>query len=265
MARTTDERSSGDGEISAFYDALAEEYHAMTLPEQRLARELPLFRTIVERYGVRTAVDAGSGTGFHTLLLARLGVDVTAVDISPAMMRRLAENAMSLGLAVHTAQGSLRDLPSLFPGTADALFCMGNTLPHLLSEEELAETLRGFARVIRSDGLLLLQLLNYDRIMRRRERIQHVREEGNLTFIRFYDYEDPLIRFNLVRLERTPGGIRHRLAAVPLMPIRSTGLREALGRAGYGNVELFGDIALGGFEPDTSVDLVVLARRMESR
>ena len=51
-----------------FYDVLAADYNAMTNFERRLITEQPLYRALVDRYHIHTALDAGCGTGFHSIL-----------------------------------------------------------------------------------------------------------------------------------------------------------------------------------------------------
>ncbi len=68
-------------EVASFYDWLAPDYDLMTGFEKRFAHEEPFFRILLGRQTITTAVDAGCGTGFHSLLLAQLGVSVTAVDV----------------------------------------------------------------------------------------------------------------------------------------------------------------------------------------
>ena len=96
--------------VSHFYDALAEDYDAMTDLSERFHRERPAFQLLVDRYGIRSAADAGTGTGFHALLLAELGVDITAVDISARMADRLRAHARDRALPVRVVVGDIRKL-----------------------------------------------------------------------------------------------------------------------------------------------------------
>jgi len=138
---------------------------------------------------------------------------------------------------------------------------MGNTLAHLLTRTALEETLRGFAALIRPGGVLFLQVLNYDGILSRRERVQNVREENGVTFVRFYDFEEPLLRFNILRLEKKGTEIRPRLSSIELRPVLRAELEELLASAGFGDRKVSGDITMKKFNPATSSDLVVLAVR----
>jgi glycine/sarcosine N-methyltransferase len=250
-------------EIASFYDALAPAYDSMTSPGKRVARELPLFRNLVAQYAIATAIDAGSGTGFHAFLLAGLGVKVTAVDLSTEMLNRLEQAAAAGKTDITTVQSDLRELSSRLSGTFDALVCMGNTLAHIPDRAALDQTLRGFAARVKSGGVVLIQLLNYAKILARRERIQSVREDQGNTFIRFYDFEEHRIRFNILRLERSGGETVPSLSSVDLHPVLLPELVEALGRAGFVWREAYGDVAMSPFDPSSSPDLILLALRAD--
>lgn len=263
VPKTDHERHVGQG-VADFYDWLAPVYDRMTGFEKRFVHEGPFFRLLVDRNGIRSAVDAGSGTGFHSLLLAQLGVEVTAVDVSTEMLHGVEAHARELNLRVALLESSFRGLPLALHSSVDAVFCLGNSLAHLLSKVDLRESLRSFAAVVRPGGILFLQNLNYDRILGTRERVQSVKEADGVTYIRFYDYERDLIRFNILKLERRASGISHELNSVPLRPILSDEMLELLSEVGFANPKTFGGIAMEAFNPESSNDLVVLAVKGET-
>jgi len=57
-------------------------------------------------------LDCGAGTGFLSLVAASLGHRVTALDVSRAMLERLAARATELGLEVETVAGSATEPPA---------------------------------------------------------------------------------------------------------------------------------------------------------
>jgi SAM-dependent methyltransferase len=250
--------------VAGFYNQLADDYDVMTGFEQRFVTERPFFHLLVERYGIRRALDAGCGTGLHALLLAQLGVAVTAIDISPTMLDYVARHGKEMGLHIHTMQASFDTLAGKFPATFDAIFCLGNTLAHLLTADELRTALSNFAAILVQDGVLIVQLVNFERLLRSKERIQSVKERGGKIFVRFYDFEPDGVRFNILKLERGGNSFRHTLQSLPLRAIRREELSEALLRSGFQQPSVYGAISLEDFTPDSSPDLVVIARKAAS-
>ena len=56
-------------------------------------------------------LDVGAGTGFVSILLARQGYTVTALELAPGMLARLEQKARDAGLEVRTTEGDAADPP----------------------------------------------------------------------------------------------------------------------------------------------------------
>jgi SAM-dependent methyltransferase len=238
-------------------------YDAMTDFDARRVKEEPAYRRLVEVHRIRTALDAGCGTGFHSLLLAGMGVQVTAADVSAEMVERLGSRARAAGVDIVSVQTDFRTLAAHVSPPFDAIFCLGNSLPHLLAGDDLADALGNFHTLLRPDGVVVLQILNYERILAVRERVLNVRKSGAATYVRFYDYDLPggLLRFNILSLTEGAGGVSPALASVLLRPWSRGEVTAALDRAGLGGTEAYGNVALAPYDPASSADLVLLARR----
>ena len=257
----TENKTPPSSGIPAFYDRLAPDYDDLTGFGKRLVHEKPFFRLLVENLNIATALDAGCGTGFHSLLLAQLGVRVTAVDVSGGMLDRLELHGREMGLDIRPVCSDFHGIKNVAPGPFDAVFCMGNTLPHLLSEEEIRIALANFSAILRPGGTLLFQILNYDRILATRERVQGARESNGVTFVRFYDFDDTrgLVHFNILRLEKKEDRLTTGLITVPLLPVTSARIVSILEECGYRQIGTFGSIAMDPFNPSLSKDIVIIA------
>lgn len=264
MVPTTDIERETSLTIEEFYDALAPDYDVMTGFEKRFVQEKPFFRLIIEKYKIRVALDAGCGTGFHSLLLAQLGVQMTGVDVSPVMVREAQRHATDLSLPVHFVEARNEELRESFGPSFDAVFSLGNTSAHLLSDEALRATFESYYSILKPGGMLFLQNLNYDRILAEKKRVQSVKVIDGTTFVRLYDYTDELVSFNILTIGKEDGIVRQSMKTVQLLPLLSMDLIAVLRRSKFENVRLLGGIAMDNYDPLTSKDLVVIAEKRET-
>jgi len=247
--------------IEEFYDRLAPNYDAMTSFEKRLDQERPYFQALIDRFHFRSALDAGCGSGFHSLLLAQLGVDVMGVDVSSEMLRLAEEHARAHNVRLRTLQGSFANFGDLIKERFASVFVMGNSLVHLLSPAELEKALRNFATVLDPQGLLFIQILNYERIVARRDYIQSEKQAGNMTFVRSYEYDDAGILFNILTREQKNVTAEEKNQTIRLRPVLRAELVTLLEQVGFNDINLFGAISLVPFDATNSKDLVVLATK----
>ncbi|MEE3438303.1 MAG: class I SAM-dependent methyltransferase [Lachnospiraceae bacterium] len=95
-------------------------------------------------------LEVGTGPGFFAILLRELGLDVTAIDLTPAMLAEAKENAGPLAGMINFMEMNAEAL-SFEDASFDAVISRNLTwnLPH--PEEALAE----WTRVLKPGGLLL--------------------------------------------------------------------------------------------------------------
>ncbi len=247
-----------------FYEALAADYDRFVNWPARLRGELPFLERLFEGQGVQRVLDAACGTGQHAIALARCGYQVVGADLSAAMIEQARQNAAAAGVGATFVVAGLGELAALGEGF-DAVLCLGNSLPHLQTAEALWAALADFAALLRPGGLLVIQNRNLDRVWAARERFlppQSYREEGReWLFIRFYDFHQETITFNMVRLRRAGEGWTQDVESVELRPIFHTDLAAALAAAGFGNRVFYGGYDSSAFDPARSDDLIAVARR----
>jgi len=246
------------------YDALAVDYDRFVNWEGRLSHELPFFVSLFEQHGVRRVLDAACGTGHHAIALAQEGYHVVGADLSEPMIEKAGENAAAHGADVEFAVAGLGEYAALGQ-TFDAAICLGNSLPHLLSEAAVDAALADFEAVLRPGGLLVVQNRNFDRVWRERERFmppQSFRDgEGEWIFVRFYDFDQESLIFNMLRLRRRADGWTQEVESTELRPIFEQDLALALVAAGFGPVTLLGGYDGSPFDPVTSGDIIAVAIR----
>jgi glycine/sarcosine N-methyltransferase len=274
------------------YDGFSADYDRFVDWPARLATELPFIERELQAVDARRVLDAACGTGMHAIALARRGYDVVGADLSTGMIERARANAQAEGVDVRFEVAGFGELAQVFvppnpspspspsphlgggegggvgmEGTLDAVLCLGNSLPHVLTPGGLASALADFAACLRPGGLLLIQNCNFDAVLARGERWMepqtHREGESEWLFLRFYDFEsDGTLTFNLVTLRREGrGDWGQRVTSTRLWPLRRDELLDALEAAGFAQITCWGDMAGGPFEERTSGNLVATARR----
>jgi glycine/sarcosine N-methyltransferase len=247
------------------YDALAADYDHFVNWPGRLAHELPFFTSLFEEHGVRRVLDAACGTAHHAIALASKGYQVVGADLSESMIRLARENASVHGVEASFFVAGMGGF-AVLGETFDAAICLGNSLPHLLSAHAVAGALGDFATILRPGGLLVIQNRNFDRVWARRERFmppQAYRDDaGEWIFVRFYDYHDEKVDFNMLRLQRTGDGWSQDVESTELRPIFRDDLAAALMAAGMREIACYGSYDGSVFDPDQSGDLISVSKRV---
>jgi glycine/sarcosine N-methyltransferase len=245
-----------------FYEELAQSYDVMTDTPGRLQGAQEFIHRLLDGRRITRALDAACGTGLFSLPLAAMGVDVVASDASPAMIEQaLKRSGSRWNLNIKWVVSPMEQLRSAVTGTFDAILCMGNSLPHLLEHNQLMQTLEGFAALLAPGGIAVLALLNYDRVLRRHERIIGIHRAGGVEYVRFYDFVDDLLRFNVLEIVENAGRFEHRLHSTTLRPWRRQELVEALNNAGMKNVETFGGMRFVPLDDENHETIMLLARK----
>ncbi len=250
------------------YETLSSDYDRFVDWPNRLALELPFITDKLQENSARTVLDAAAGTGMHAIALVQQGYQATGADISRGMVEQARLNALEAGAPVRFAIAGFGELAHTF-GTAcfDALLCLGNSLPHLLSRNDLDKTLTDFAATLKPGGMLLIQNRNFDAVVANHVRWmepQAYSENGTeWIFQRFYDFEpDGLLTFNMVILKRLGhGSWSQEVISSRLRPILKFELLLSLSEAGFNTFKLYGQMGGAVFDADLSPNLVVLAHK----
>src|SRR5262245_37799097 len=85
------------------------------------------------------AIDLGAGSGFQSIPLAWLGFQVVAVDFSAPLLGKLKRRTRFV--PVRIVEDDILNFPRHIDVKAQMIVCMGDTLTHLKSFEEVRQLL----------------------------------------------------------------------------------------------------------------------------
>jgi glycine/sarcosine N-methyltransferase len=245
-----------------FYNRLAKAFDVMTDWQARLAYEMPFLQDTLDRHGARTILDTACGTGWHTIALAQKGYRTAGCDASPVMIEQARANATKAQVPVRFAVADFARM-SVFSEPFDAVLCLGNSLPHLLSQEALVEGLGNMRARLRPGGVLILHNLNYDLRIKKQPRFFSANGHADAMVWRFADYGPEFITFHTALFERKAEGEKSswsvQVNSTLQRPLLEKDLDAAMGRAGFKEIQHFGGLDGRPFDREKSGDLVVVA------
>lgn len=153
MGATASGETGGDW-AQRTYEAMAPVYDDFTANYETDAWIADLIKAL-ELRGLqgKRLLDVGCGTGKSFLSMLAGGWEVTACDISPAMLELAREKA---GDAVELAVADMLDLPRF--GEFDLVWALDDAVNYLLSPEELRLALAGMRANLAPTGLLLFDV-----------------------------------------------------------------------------------------------------------
>ena len=246
------------GEQVAFYTDISLVYDDL-FPVS--AEQRSLLESLREGGGVRSVVDCGCGTGAQLLPFAAAGLACLGFDPDPSLVA-VARRKLAVYPKTRVEIGGFSDLPRLAVEPSDLLLCLGNSLVHV-PQEDAARFLSDSAKALNSAGTLLLQILNYERLMRDGvTELPLIRvAEGAVEFRRRYAWDgDRKVRFQTA-LRLSTGDERKIVRnEIPLYPLYPEELWEMMSNAGFGNIRYYGDFARTDFSPESEA-LVCLAKK----
>jgi len=218
-----------------FYKMLAEYYDEI----------FPLNKNLVSMIKELTPeggriLDVGCATGALVEELANCGYDAEGLEYVPELIK-------------HKGKITVGDMHNLPFGDSefDVLVCTGNTLAHVSGLKDAEQVLKEFSRVMKKDGRVIIQILNYDMILRNRPASLPVIQTERVTFERFYEYEEGCIKFSGV-LKLCENNVN---SSVSLYPLTNSELDKVAYLSGLRPETLLGSFDGTPFDAQASLPL----------
>ncbi|MCJ7694381.1 MAG: class I SAM-dependent methyltransferase, partial [Anaerolineaceae bacterium] len=244
--------------------------------QDRLDFEMPLIKKQLTLMSIKVGrplyiLDSACGTGMHAIEIVKQGHHVFGADLFPEMVKKAKSNATGAGVSVDFRTAGFGKLTKTFSNqTFDIILCLGNSLPHILSVEELSQAIQDFHACLNKGGILIIQNRNYDNLMVTRNRWMepqaHKDGETEWLFQRFYDFEtDGMIRFNIITLKRQINeNWQINIASTHLRPQSQNELIQILQTEGFDHIDFLGSMTASPFDPENSPNLIIIAKLPDS-
>lgn len=249
--------------IAPFYD-LVFPYDAQqvsfleTVADPHLAR-CPGVRAGKGSVSGRRMVDIGCGTGTVLSAFSERFKKLIGVDIDSELLKRAAKKVYpGEEKKFELLLEDMSNLESVFPEEEFSLVtCLGNTLVHLTSPGKLQHFLKFVRSMLETDGVFVVQIINYDRVLDCGLRGLPTIESADITFEQYYSAvkENGIVDYSWTL--SVPEQDLEISSTMPLMPLRKHVLEGYLADAGFTGVDFFGSYAGEPWKPDSLLTIAV--------
>lgn len=182
-------------------------------------------------------LDVGCATGAFSCAIGQFCKHVEAFDLNKKMISLAQQKKQD---KVKFQSADMLKLQETYPlSHFDAITCLGNTLVHLVAEEKMLVFLRQAYGVLKEKGVLLLQILNYDKILDEKVEELPTIENDKLRFDRYYHFqnESRLIDFHTILHVKEKRSVIENNSL--LCAIRPSELERLLKAAGFSEIHMY--------------------------
>ncbi len=249
------------------FSGFVADYDRMIDWEKRLSREAPFFKRLFMEKMPGKVLDTACATGRHAVMFSSWGLQVAASDASSEMIDRARANALKIGSDIEFQVAGLTEIHRVYAHRRfDFITCMGNSLPHLKTPEDLEAAFRAVNGLLEDNGQYILQIRNYPRIYSANERFMplnsYQREGKEYLYLRMNDLGPEFVTFNILILSRDEAGKwAYRVESEKLKPWTHQDIVTGLGNAGLKASGVYGDMFFKPYDREDSQDLVIIAEK----
>ena len=241
-----------------FFNDVSEYYDEMINFKQTLERKTNALKEFISS-DIKFAADIGCGSGIDSIAMAALGVEVCGFDSSMMMIEKAEINAENENKVISFYNYSAQDIPNTFNSKFDFVCSLGNTVANI-SPKDISDSVKRFAEVLKNNGKVLFHILNYKKIIRENERIVNINKGEHEYIIRFYDFENDFINFNILKFD-IENPKQRKLISTKVYPHTLELFLDLLKQNNFKNIEVYQDLKKTAFNSEISNDIYFFAER----
>lgn len=247
-----------------FFEKLSESYDQMISWPDRLGNESSFFKTLINDYKIRSYLDVACSTGFHVILLRRMGVDAVGIDASPKMIAKARSNAIACGVNVECILDDMNRLSKRFSEGFDMVTCLGDTIAHFKNKPVVKHILSEIYKCLNPGGLFVLQVHNYDNIFK--NKVRFLPPSGNrnggeeTVFFRVLDFNPKSVDLSVVKHFRHENKWELTVHSTEIYPHYKKDLEKLIKSVGFKNLNCYRNFNFEDYDT-TGRTLLIVAQK----
>lgn len=156
--------------------------------------------------GNKKILDLACGDGKYTGALSNEERFVTGVDLDLGMLKE-AKEKYEENKNIEFLEGNMLELDKIFKKDEfDGIFCIGNSLVHLTSQDLIDQLIKTAYSILKVKGKFIVQIINYDRILEKNIDFLPTIKNDGIEFIRNYHKKENNRIIDFHTILKTPEG-----------------------------------------------------------
>jgi glycine/sarcosine N-methyltransferase len=206
-------------------------------------------------------VDIGCATGNLAIAMSLHDQSVLGIDYDGELIH-IAQKKKGQIPNITFLQDDMRNVEKIaYAESASTICCFGNTLVHLNGYDDINAFISDAHHVLMSGGTFMMQIINYDNVLKNNIKELKPIDNNTLQFFRYYSYDEQshLLSFKtkLVLKNSENQVIENN---VMLYPLIHDELDQMLSDAGFKNIQYFGSYDM---EPYTKDSFLLIASALK--
>jgi glycine/sarcosine N-methyltransferase len=216
------------------------------------------FREVFSRNRVQTVLDCACGTGWHLLLLNKLGFEVWGSDVSEAMLTQARRNLAPYMSKIPLRQADYRDLPEHFQQNFDAVVCLGS-IGYMPDEKQFLRALCSMQAVLRKKGILVMTTTLTDKQWKEKPRFKLVVNSPDISRLFVMDYFERTVDYHILDIYHSQESNELKVWRAELTVLLRDEQERLLKAAGFHQVDFYGAFDFTPYDKSRSHFLVTVA------
>jgi len=192
----------------------------------------------IKPQSTKVAVDLGSGVGFQSIPLAKMGFNVTAVDFSKKMISELKEKSKDLNIEI--VEDDITNFEKYNGRNPELIVCMGDVLTHLRDKKSVNELIKNCYNELVANGKLILSFRDLSFQLEGIDRFIPIRNDDEKIFTCFLEYENGKVHVYDIVHEREEGKWFQKISSYTKIAIDPEEIKNMVESAGF-NIVFFED------------------------
>lgn len=238
-----------------FYDDLADSY-SFIFPDWQASvkRQGKILAELIGQQPL-TVLDCSCGIGTQAIGLALQGHKVHATDISPKEVEKAKEAAANMGADLSFGVADFRTLDSQVQGEYEVVISFDNSLPHLLTDDDLAKALDAMKTKLVTGGRLYISIRDYDALLEEKPSATLPQvtktDDGERIYFQTWEWADnsPTYQTDMFILVSKNGSWEVSNSSTTYRALRREELSKLLVKSGYKDIRWIEPEQSGYYQP----------------